>query len=137
MEYKKKALAPVVSVGLLLVVSVVSVIGFQTWFQTYSSTQYTSIETTGAIASGSELRIEGVLNKKLYLLKQGSETIDVQTLKIGGNECTLDESPLNEGMNIINVSNCLNGLDVGTVNDIVVVTDKGVQNEKFILDVGY
>lgn len=137
MAFNKKALAPVVSVGLLMVVSVVSVIGFQTWFQSYSSTQYTSVESTGIVGSGSELRIEGVLNKNLYLLKKGGDALNIESVKIGGNECSLASNSLNEGMNVINVTNCLNGLSEGTINDVVVITEKGIQSEKFILDAGY
>jgi len=41
----KKSVHPVVAVALLLVVAVVSIIGFQTWFNSYSSTVFTGVET--------------------------------------------------------------------------------------------
>jgi len=40
----KKAISPVVAVALLLVVAVVAVVGFQTWFNTYSSGIFTNTE---------------------------------------------------------------------------------------------
>lgn len=42
--FKKNALSSVVATALLLVVAVMSVISFQTFFQSYSSNVFTNIE---------------------------------------------------------------------------------------------
>jgi flagellin-like protein len=45
-----KAISPVVAIVLLLVVAVVAVVGFQVWFNTYSSSLFSDVE--GQSSSG-------------------------------------------------------------------------------------
>ncbi len=71
MVYKnKKAISPVVATALLLVVAVVAVVGFQTWFNTYQST----------------------LNVKVEEQSQGGSAITIERLEssgIGGDNATV------------------------------------------------
>lgn len=81
----KKAIGPVVATTLLLVVSVVAVTGFSSWFQTFSSSTFSDVETQSGIDS--TLRVEGLIGDILYL-KSGKDT-NLLLLKVfddSGNE---------------------------------------------------
>jgi len=42
--YSKRAISPVVATALLLVVAVVAVVSFQTWFGSFSSSTFSKVE---------------------------------------------------------------------------------------------
>ncbi|MCA9495796.1 MAG: LamG domain-containing protein [Nanoarchaeota archaeon] len=62
----KKTISSIVSVSLIVVISVISIIGFQTWFDSYSTTTYNKINIDNKI--GNSLMIEGIYQNKLYVL---------------------------------------------------------------------
>jgi len=53
----KKTISPVVGIALLLVVSVVTVVGFQIWFQTYQSVIFSNIEIESNSVQDDSLKI--------------------------------------------------------------------------------
>jgi len=69
----KKALGSVVSVGLLLVVSVLSVVSFQSWFSNYSSDVFIDVEDE---TNGEILRVESVIDDELYLYSNVNSVIN-------------------------------------------------------------
>ena len=81
MVYNKKAISPVVATALLLVVAVVAVVGFQTWFNTYQSGQLSEIEeraTTGAV-----ITLERLESERVFLHNRGRETLNV-SVRVNG-----------------------------------------------------
>ena len=121
----KKALHPVVATALLLVVAVVSVVGFQGWFQTFSSTLFVDVEQRGSI-SHLDLGIETLVGSNLYI-KAGSG-LNIISILIDGNDC--DVSGMYYNMSGIDVSGCLDSVSTSTP-EIVLVTDKGVESKYF------
>jgi len=65
----------------LLVVTVVAIVRFQTWYNTYSSVMQNNVEQTSAIDSN--FQIESIIGGKLYL-KNNAEIVSV---KVNGNNC--------------------------------------------------
>ena len=53
---QKKAISPVVATALLLVVAVVAVVGFQTWFNTYQSENFAKLNEQTAAGSAAPER---------------------------------------------------------------------------------
>lgn len=66
--YKSKAVGPVVAVALLLVIGVLAVIGFQTWFGTYTSGLFSNVETQSKVNS---LIFNDVIGDNLYIKSDG------------------------------------------------------------------
>ena len=60
----KKAIGPVVASALLLVVAVVSIVGFSSWFDTFSSSTFVDVETK---SNSQTISIESVSNGFLYV----------------------------------------------------------------------
>ena len=118
----KKALSPVVATALLLVVAVTAVVGFQTWFQNYSSQLFTDVESQDSINS---VNIDSVVNNKLYV-KVGENTT-ISQIKLGNKSCNLGNKSLSKGMNSIDLGTCPIGSD--EFEDVVVFTDKGILQE--------
>lgn len=87
----KNGVSPVVSVALLLVVSVISVVGFSNWFSEFSSGVFVDVESNSG--KDSIVLVEGIINDKLYLNSGGSEEVlELKMLKIvsseGEEECS-------------------------------------------------
>ncbi len=122
----KKSISPVVATALLIVVAVISVVGFQTWFQTYSSSTFTNIEqkSQSSLTTG----IEDLIGSTLYFKNGGTSNMEISSAKINGVDCSVSGS-YKQGMNSIYLGNCtING-----VNNIVIVTNSGVISKKFYL----
>ncbi len=114
----KKATSPVVSISLLLVVSVLSVISFQSWFNNFSSSIFIDVENQ--ITSG-DLSIEGVFSGYIYINNNVKNNLSINELQIGNNKYDLNQN-LSLGLNKINIIGCIQGL-LGDSQDIILVTN--------------
>ena len=134
----KNGITPVIAISLLIVITVVGVLGFQTWFNFYSSKISSNVERESSSAEvGGLLKIEGIVDDSIYLLNSDLKNISLVSLKISGNNCTILEDNLVPGINKIDITSCLTGIYSGSINDIVVVTNKGISSKKMIINVGY
>lgn len=124
----KKAVHPVVAVSLILVVAVVSVVGFQSWFSDFSSSVFTDVETSSD--SGSFLNIEDVVGNDLYL-NAGTDGVFVEKVIVSGTVC--DVSSQKFGISKIDISDCLKYVNSPIV-DVLVVTDSGIFEEKVSIE---
>lgn len=80
--YTQKSLSPVVALALLLVTVSVAVIGFQSWYNTYSSQLQTEIETGETVAQN--VRIERLMTNKLFV--HSGSAFNITTLQIRDRE---------------------------------------------------
>jgi len=96
----KKAITLLVATALILILAVISVIGFQNWYQTYSITTFTNLETQNQI---SNLKVEKLINNKLFL--KNNAKINLTLLKINdknGNEiCNFADSTTLNSNNLV------------------------------------
>lgn len=122
----KKGISPVVATALLLVVAVVAVVGFQSWFGTYSSGIFTDAESKSDQGISNTVSIESVVGNVAYV-KSGYAT-NITTLTINNVECTVNTEELVAGVNKITLSNCLNDLDKGDSFDAFIVTSDSDAN---------
>jgi hypothetical protein len=61
----KRGVGPVIASSLLIVVAVVAIIGFQTWFNTFESSLFSEVETQSK-SSVSQTKIDELLGDTLY-----------------------------------------------------------------------
>mgnify|MGYP001172923282 CR=1 FL=1 len=86
----KHAISPVVATALLLVVAVISVVGFQGWFTQFSSSTLVNVESqsSNSLTSNS---IEGIYGNNLYI-KSGTNNSPLKSINIGGEDCQINEN---------------------------------------------
>ncbi len=122
--YSKKGISPVIATALFLIVTVISVVAFQNWFNTYQSSMQANIETN----KQNYLNIENLVSGFLYI----NGAAEIQSLKINGNDCHVS-GVTNENINALPISNCTS---IG-LNELVLVTNKGVFTKKIWLNLPY
>ena len=71
----KKGISPVVATALLIVVAVVSIVGFQSWYNTYQSGIISNVEMKSV--SSSIISVEGIIGNKLYLKSPENEVLSL------------------------------------------------------------
>lgn len=130
MEFNKKAISPVVATALLLVVAVVAVVGFQTWFQTYQSGLNTQVEQqsqTGSAVSIERLDTDGSASSVYVANTAVNEvTADVSISEESG--CENSSVALTaENVTEVNLNGC--GLTEDDTYDVIVRTDDNVFTE--------
>jgi len=129
MFISKKALGPVVATALLLVVAVVAIVGFNTWFVDYSSKTFVDVENRDN--SGEALEIKTISGTTLYVKNSVEDNLSITSFEIGDNDCGISE-PLSLGMNEIDVSGCLDESNLGE-SDVVLITEKNVVEKDLYL----
>ncbi len=126
----KKGIGPVVASGLLLVVAIVSIVGFQTWFNNYSSITFSNVESQSGDSVGST-NIDTISNNYLYFKNSNSGNVTIQSVKVGGVDCSVSQE-ISNGLTGINISSCLANLTTRNV-DVVVITNQKVYSKKVYL----
>lgn len=133
MVNSKKAISPVVATALLLVVAVVAVVGFQTWFSTYQSGVNAQVEQQSA--SGSPITVERLqVNGDLFL--KNTHTADINfsninvTLADGTGACGDYGNGAVDASDVTVLSpTAACSLTDGDTYEIVIVTSDGVFQE--------
>lgn len=123
----KKGINSVVAIALLLIVSVVSVVSFDSWSKIYLDTVFVGAEqksSDSADVSG----IDKVLYSDLYFVNGFSENITINSISYGGYDCnvSLNATP---GINSISIQICYEKLD-RDINELVVYTDAAIYSKK-------
>ena len=125
---KKKAISPVVATALLLVVAVISVVGFQGWFTAFSSSVFTDVEVDTQ-KSSSQVGVEDLVGDILYI--NSGDNLSIKSISIGGTDCNINSSF--SGLAKIDVSSCIENLTNPAAN-ILVITDEGIYDSYQYLD---
>ena len=130
MVFNKKAISPVVATALLLVVAVVAVVGFQSWFTTFQSKQLTDVELQTS-SGGASINVERVQNDSVYILNRAptSQTISLMSLTTdGGYSCTsVVDIVLTSGVNKVACATAVSGsYTVGEKASVLVETASGL-----------
>ncbi len=127
---KKKGIGPVIASSLLIVVAVVAIIGFQTWFNSYSSTMFSDVESQSQ-SSVSQTKIDQLLGDTLYFRNGFSENLTITDVKIGGNSCGISMTSNSSSLTQISLnSNCTTNLTSSKI-EAVVYTNKGPYSTYF------
>jgi flagellin-like protein len=127
---KRNAISPVVAAALLMVVAVVAVTGFQSWFADYSSEMLSDVEIKSNNADSGILTIEALIGNELYLINNIEDELDIVELKVGDNVCANADN-LSLGISYVNVSDCIINLTTATPN-VILITTKEFLSKKFL-----
>jgi FlaG/FlaF family flagellin (archaellin) len=117
----KKGISPVVATVLLLVTAVLAVVGFQGWFQTYSTGLFADIEQDSSVGL-MNTDLQAIVDKILYF-KNGYNNLTIKEVKLDNYSCSINDS-YGIGMQTINISDCLQ-IEKSSA-EIVIVTNKGL-----------
>jgi len=130
----QKAVTAVVATALIIVVAVVSVIGFQSWFGSFSSKTFVNVEQNSKQADSSS-QIETLVGDELYFKNNLEENLSIKEIKVNGKVCNIPITNLSLGIESISLENCTDNLTTN-VADIVIITDNKIFNKKiFVKDV--
>jgi len=129
MVFNKKGISPVVATALLLVVAVVAVVGFQTWFYTYQSGL--QVKTEQQSNAGTAITIERLGTDSLYLKNAGTSEINVNSITVGSDtSCNNSFNlPASSVTNVYVNASCSFNETTGTEVDVVVITNGGIYQE--------
>lgn len=142
MVYTKKAISPVVATALLLVVAVVAVVGFQTWFTSYQSDLNSKVEVQSD--SGSALTVERLeagsgATATVYARNFATSSVSITEMKImkdGTTHCT-NSTAVNASASDVKTltTNCTSSggaLTRNTAYDVVLITSSGVYTSTMV-----
>jgi flagellin-like protein len=121
---QKQGISPVVATALLLVVAVVAVVGFQTWFQSFQSD--TLAKSSQAGAAGSAFNFQLLENDTLYVTNSDPNLITT-TLTYTVEGCSEGTHVIVDGLNQVNLSgdSCAS-MASGSSKSILLKTTSGV-----------
>lgn len=118
----KKAIGPVIATSLLLVVAVAAIVGFQSWYQTFSTDTFADVDDksgSGVATSG----IETVVGTDLYFKNGFGENLTIESIRVGDNDCGINGTYSNN-IETISIVNCTE--NISGSQDVIVTTNKGV-----------
>ena len=121
----KKGITAIVAMALILIIAVISVVGFQNWFKLFSTKIYTNVETQSINSNNMELTIETLIGTDLYIKNNNQNNISINQIKIDGIVCTNLSINISSGVKIIDLSNCSN-INNGQVKDVTIITNKNI-----------
>lgn len=121
---KKKALSPIVSVTLLLIVTVISTVSFQVWLSSYENSLFSQASSSSSIEKFN-IKIEGIYDNELYFNTGGS--LNISKIEIEGIDCSI--SGYYTDLSSVNISNCLDNIttkypkvNIFTSNEVITST---------------
>jgi len=123
-----KGIGPVIGSALLLVVSVVSVIGFQSWLTSYNLDIIIKVDSQNELTA--QTKIEKVIGEILYFNNQNSGNITIRKIKINNFNCGVPLQNYSQGIQEINISLCVQNLTNEIIN-VVVYSDNKIFEKEF------
>lgn len=131
--FSKKGISPVIAMSLLLVVSVIAVVNFQSWYDTYQSDIFSENEVNSNLAFGNKVEIYELIDNVLYVLNGKDVNVTVKSLKIDGESCLVNEN-LTSGINELDISSCILVVKTNTPS-VVLITSQEILSKSFYLAV--
>ncbi len=131
--FYKKAISPVVGSALLIVLTVISIVAFQNWFNNYSSSTFVDVEKQSSVDMTTN--IETVVGNELYIKSSGQGNNSVINLKINGVGCFVTLNSISSEMNEVIIDGCNSTIDVGMKEVIIQTEDKVISKKIDIKEV--
>lgn len=131
MKFNKKALSSIIAISLLIILTSITVISFQNWFEKFSKDSFIKIEKENLNLNS--LNIENVINKNIYIKNNLKDNIPIEIIKIGNKNC-LNESKINltYGINIINIEDCL--IDINGIEEVTIISREIILSKKILFN---
>jgi len=132
--FNKKAIGPVVASALLLVVAVVSVVGFQTWFNTYSTTTFSQVESQSSSYILNS-KIQGIVGNDLYFNSGSSnKSVYINSIKVDNVNCNISGySTSTTSILKFNISSCIINSS-NPIHNVMVITKNKIFNKNIFIN---
>lgn len=127
MKLYNKGIGAVVATALLIVVTVAAVIGYQTWFGTYSSEIYSQSENSDM----NIINTEYLDSDKIYVKNSNDLSVNYLNILIDSKSCNISGT-INSGIQEIQLKNCTNGMEIGP-KEVTIITNEGVFSKYLML----
>lgn len=129
----KKGIGPVIAIALLIVVTVTSVIGFQTWFKTYQQNIENKAESTDSISINLNYIENSGTSMILYYHNPSLNYVLINSLKINSIDCTIIGSEVLAENTItqIEVTGC--DVEIKEKAKTVLITPIGIFQEEILV----
>lgn len=128
MRKNSRAISPVVATALLIVVAVVAVVSFQSWFGSFSSGIFTKTEVQSDTNVGNT-QIDSVIGNSLYFKNSNTENITITSVKLNGVDCNYSGNA-SLGITEIDITNCALNLTT-SMPEVVLYTENGIYAKKY------
>ncbi len=116
-----KGLGSLVTTFLLLAVTVLVALSFQTWYSSFSLNKFTETETKGKMG---DLEIIDLQPDELFIRNTGNSNVSYSQLKINSQTCNIN-GILESGLHPIDLDNCDINLERQSIK-LALVTDEGI-----------
>jgi hypothetical protein len=126
----KKAVHPVVAVSLLLVVTVISLTGFMSWFTSFSTTALVEVEQQST-KSAEGLSVETLVGDKLYV--NSKDDVSIVSVQVDGVDCNIVGSY--KGTNGLDISSCLQNITKQNPEVIINTGDKLITSYIYVSEI--
>jgi hypothetical protein len=122
---RKKAFSAILGIMLILIVIIVGVITFESWYTDFHIDITTDVEEKGiknTIEKGVE--IDTIINGTLYIRNRGNENVSVNSVSLNDIDCQISQD-IEPGLTNISLTNCMGNIDSYKLNPVI-VTDSDV-----------
>lgn len=119
-KYFKKAISPVVATALLLIVSVIATVGFQSWYNSYNSDLFSNIDST---SSEFNIDVEGIFDNTLYV-NTGKNGLNITKIEVDGVDCNIEGYYTN--LADFDISSCVPETSSSNIYNVRIITDSSV-----------
>lgn len=102
-KFEKKAISSIIATSLLLIISIISIITFQNWYQNYNSKFFLNFENK--IQNSNNIKIEKLVGNSLFLKNQGKNST-ILKIKVAKKNCNFTTKTIKTGINEIKLKNC-------------------------------
>ena len=124
--FSKKSIGPLIAISLLIVVSVVAVIGFQTWYNTYSSEIFSDNEQQSNILDNNIKPY--LLGNTLNILNPNGNNLTILQILVDGKKTNISANISSEGLKV-DLSEFL--ASNNEVEKISIITNNGIVTKEF------
>lgn len=118
--FKRKGIGALLSTSLLILMAIVTIVSFQTWFSSYSSTLYTDVENGDVSLS----KIEAIVGNNVYFKNgKNGENITINSVKVGTQVCNISQTNISaNSIGSIGLGSCLNNFS-NTRSEVVLYSE--------------
>jgi surface protein len=128
--YQKKGINSIIAILLLLSITVLAVLGYLIWYNSYSSKLFSNnIDLSNKLTN---LNIENLIGGELYIKNDNNYNVTLKNVEISGIKCTIQNINLTKGINNISVNSCLGNVSSNPV-DVVLITSFGLYSKKIFI----
>lgn len=124
----------VIAVSLFLILVVVAILFFQTWFSQFQNNNFSNLELKTNFMMDNNIEIVSLNDDDLYI-KSNHNNVLIKSVYINDIDCMVSDN-LNVGMNKVNLLICLSQINSGKIN-VVVKTETDIYEKFFYIKTNY